>query len=290
MKSEESKNPLIISDTGGLIRRIDHRLELMNRVLGEIAERKTEIIAAGDSFIGMRAGEERDWQIAPGVKMAFCWIPSGDFVMGSHSSEKDRESDEKQVMVTLSKGFWLAKREVIQDQWQAVMGSNPSSFTYGGTFPVDGVSWNDAQEFIQKVNASVTLPIGWKLALPTEAQWEYACRAGESSQYSGGTINQEAWHDENSGDTTHNVGFHQPNAWGLHDMHGTVLEWCADWYADALAGGSDPKGPASGDRRVIRGSSWARPAADYRAAERGKNSPDLRHFLVGFRPALIPSE
>jgi formylglycine-generating enzyme required for sulfatase activity len=171
MASEENKNQIIISNTGGLIRRMDHQLELMNRVLGEIAERKTEIIAAGNSFLGRLAGEEREWEIAPGVKMTFCWCPPGDFIMGSPKTEQGRNVRENQVHVTLTKGFWMAKTEVTQAQWRAVMGNNPSHFK-GYDLPVEDVSWDDAQEFIKKVNGSGEIPEGGKVCLPTEAQWE----------------------------------------------------------------------------------------------------------------------
>jgi formylglycine-generating enzyme required for sulfatase activity len=152
------------------------------------------------------------------------------------------------------------------------------------------VSWNDARQFMQKVNGSGMIPAGWKLALPTEAQWEYACRAGQAGPYSGGTLEEVAWYDGNSGDETHPVGGKKANAWGLHDMHGNVWEWCADWYDDELSGGSDPTGASSGVNRVYRGGSWNDFAADCRAALRLRNSPDYRHDSLGFRPALVPSE
>jgi formylglycine-generating enzyme required for sulfatase activity len=290
MASEENKNQIIISNTGGLIRRMDHHLELMNRVLGEIAERKTEIIATGNSFLGMLTGEEREWQIAPGVKMTFCWCPPGDFIMGSPETENERwNDDEDQVHVTLTKGFWMAKTEVTQAQWRAVMGKNPSHFK-GDDLPVETVSWDDAQEFIKKVNGSGEIPEGGKVCLPTEAQWEYACRAGEKGPFSGGTLDQVAWYNENSGGKTHPVGTKKSNAWGLHDMHGNVWEWCADWYDDSLRGGTDPSGPSSGVYRVYRGGSWGGLAARCRAAYRLRYSPDFRYYYLGFRPALVPSE
>ena len=289
MASEENENKLIISNTGGLIRRMDHQLELMNRVLGEIAERKTEIIATGNSFLGRLAGEEREWEIAPGVKMTFCWCPAGDFLMGSPKTEPGRGGNEDQVHVTLTKGFWMAKTEVTQAQWRAVMGNNPSHFN-GDDLPVENVNWNDAQAFIKKVNDSGVIPEGGKVCLPTEAQWEYACRAGEKGQFSGGSLDQVAWYDENSGDKTHRVGTKKPNAWGLHDMHGNVWEWCADWYDDSLRGGTDPSGPSSGVYRVNRGGSWYFLAAYCRAANRGWSYPAYGTCDLGVRPALVPSE
>ena len=221
--------------------------------------------------------------------MPFAFCPAGSFTMGSPEYEEDRSSDEKQVKVTLTKGFWMAKTELTQAQWTAVMGNNPSHFN-GDDLPVETVSWDDAQEFIKKVNSSGVMPSGWKMALPTEAQWEYACRAGETGPYSGGAIEQVAWHDENSGGETHPVGTKKPNAWGLHDMHGNVREWCADWYGDSRRGGTDPSGPSSGVDRVDRGGSWYSLAAYCRAANRFRNNPDIRNRYLGFRPALVPSE
>jgi formylglycine-generating enzyme required for sulfatase activity len=133
------------------------------------------------------------------------------------------------------------------------------------------------------------LPEGWKFALPTEAQWEYACRAGEKGPFSGGSLDDVGWYDENSDSETHEVGEKKPNAWGLHDMHGNVWEWCADWWDDTLKGGVDPTGPSSGVDRVYRGGSWGFDASDCRAARRGGSGPDDRLNDLGFRPALVPS-
>jgi formylglycine-generating enzyme required for sulfatase activity len=304
MASEENENRLIISNTGGLIRKMDHQLELMNRVLGEIAERKTEI-TTGDSFIGMRAGEERDWEIAPGVKMTFCWCPPGDFLMGSPETEEGRcpiysvirealmetaatvkggTDNELQVTVALTKGFWMAKMQVTQVQWKAVMGSNPSYFR-GDNLPVETVSWKDTQEFLEKLNAFIGNCDGRKMVLPTEAQWEYACRAGETGPYSGGTIDEVAWYIGNSDAKTHPVATKKANAWGLHDMSGNVREWCQDWFITALSGGVDPTGPSSGRRRVLRGGSWSARADCCRAANRSLSTPSDSNNFIGFRVA-----
>lgn len=276
MSSEE--NNLIISNTGGLIRKMDHQLELMNRVLGEIAERKTEIIANGDSFIGMRAGEERYWQIAPGVKMTFCWCPPGEFLMnpGSYS--------QGQIHVTLTRGFWMAKTQVTQEQWRAIMGSNPSFFK-GENLPVEMVCWYYAQQFLEKLNAKIGSADGGQMVLPTEAQWEYACRAGELGPYSGGTIDEVAWYRLNSGSKSHPVGMKMPNAWGLYDMHGNVWEWCADWYDNKLPGGVDPSGPASGNSRVCRGGSWVSGAPYGGLESRLPAPPEGFCNIGGFRVA-----
>ncbi len=226
-----------------------------------------QIAEAKKKFNGNRAGEEKTLEIAPRVKMTFCWCPAGDFTMGSPELEGARSSDEKQVKVTLTKGFWMAKTEVTQAQWEAVMRSNPSLFK-GDNLPVVKVSWNDAQEFLEKLNALIGSDGGGKMVLPTESQWEYACRAGEAGPFSGGTIDEVAWYSDNSGSNTHPVGTKKPNAWGLHDMHGNVWEWCQDCYNDQLLGGVDPRVITSGTHRVYRGGGWNDNAYDCRAANR----------------------
>ncbi len=236
-------------------------------------------------FIGIHAGEERDWEIAPGVKMTFCWCPPGEFLMGSPETEEGRDSSEDQVLVTLTKGFWIAKTQVTQKQWTAIMGNNPSEFK-GDNLPVEKVSWDDAQEFLEKLNEKIGNTDDGKMVLPTEAQWEYACRAGEPGPYSGGTIDEVAWYWDNSEDETHPVGMKKSNAWGLYDMHGNVWEWCADWYDAELQGGVDPSGPASGSFRVLRGGCWDGNADHCRAAGRnaGTSSRTFSNIL-GFRMA-----
>ena len=236
-----------------------------------------------------RVGSTLGLPLTGNLVMPFAFCPAGSFKMGSPSAEDGHSSNENQVSVSLSKAFWMAKTEVTQAQWRAVMGSDPSHFK-GDDLPVEVVSWDDAQKFIKKVNDSGVIPEGWKVALPTEAQWEYACRAGETGPYSGGTIEQVAWYDGNSGSKTRPVGTKKPNAWGLYDMHGNVWEWCADWYDDSLSGGTDPSGPSSGVRRVLRGGSWINRAALCRAALRNRGTPGTRSDLLGFRPALVPSE
>ena len=167
------------------------------------------------------------------------------------------------------------------------MGSNPSHFK-GGQLPVENVSWGDAMEFCRKLTErerqAGRLPTGTIYTLPTEAQWEYACRAGTTGDYAG-KVDAMAWYAKNSGAATHAVGTKQANAWGLHDMHGNVWEWCEDWYADKLPGGSvsDFKGAASGSLRVNRGGSWWNDAANCRSAFRIRFSPGNRYDDLGFR-------
>lgn len=248
------------------------------------AKAEREATEASARLKGSTAGEERDWEIAPGVKMTFCWCPAGNFTTGSPESESDRDSDEKQVKVTLTKGFWMAKTEVTQAQWHAVMGNNPSNFK-GDNLPVEQVSWNEARDFLDKLNGKIGNTDGGKMVLPTEAQWEYACRAGEFGPYSGGTIDEVAWYVDNSDSKTHPVGMKKSNAWGLCDMHGNVWEWCADWYDVELQGGVDPIGPASGADRVLRGGSWLSNAFGCRAADRNGSDPSGQYRIIGFRIA-----
>jgi formylglycine-generating enzyme required for sulfatase activity len=197
-------------------------------------------------------------------------------------------SNEDSVEVNFRQHFWLAKTEVTQAQWQAVMGSNPSSFK-GPNLPVENVYWRDAEYYISEINGKQILPTGWKFALPTEAQWEYACRAGDKGPYSGGSLDEVGWYKDNSG-KTHEVGQKKPNAWGLYDMHGNVAEWCADWYDDRLQGGLDPKGPESGKNRVLRGGSWQTIPSACRAADRPCfGVPNLSGDDIGFRTAIVLS-
>ena len=233
---------------------------------------------------GSRAGEVREFA---GIEMV--WCPPGEFLMGSPESEEGREDDETQYRVTLTKGFWMAKTETKQEQWQTLMGGNPSSFK-GDNLPVEQVRWDDVQGWLTKMNGQNALPSGWKWSLPTEAQWEYACRAGTTTMYAG-DLNDMAWYNDNSGSETNPVASKKPNAWGLYDMHGNVWEWCADYYGDYASGSAtDPKGATSGDHRVFRGGSWYSNAGLCRAAYRSCNSPAYRHFSLGFRPALVPSK
>ena len=199
------------------------------------------------------------------------------------------DKDETPHKVKLTKSFWLGRTEVTQGQWEAVMGNNPSKFKGDPNLPVEQVSWDDATEFCQKLSAKGLLPAGWKFVLPTEAQWEYACRAGTTGDYAG-KLDEMAWYYTNSGNKTHAVGTKKANAWGLYDMHGNVWEWCAAWYGYYPAGAlTDPAGSNTGVSRVDRGGSWYGDAADCRAAYRGRLEPGFRSHSLGFRPALVPS-
>ncbi len=172
----------------------------------------------------------------------------------------------------------MAQTQVTQAQWQAVMGNNPSLFK-GENLPVENVSWDDAQEFLTKLNAIVGDSDGRKMVLPTEAQWEYAARAGETGPFLGGTVEELPWYETNSGITRHPVGTNKPNAWGLHDMSGNEWEWCADWFEAELEGGIDPQGALMGTCRVLRGGSYCT------RARRGRHTPSFTAFIIGFRVA-----
>ena len=227
------------------------------------------------------SGKTKTITLPGGAAMEMIWCEPGTFMMGSPATEVGRFEDEPLHRVTLTKGFWLGKYEVTQHQWQSVMGSNPARFK-GDDFPVESVSWEDCQEFIHKVNA--VLPC--KVRLPTEAEWEYACRAGSGAAVSGsGTLDEMAWYDANSDSRTHSVGKNQANAWGFYDMHGNVLEWCADWFGKSDAQSVDPKGPPVGTFRVLRGGCWFFYARDCRSAYRLKRDPALRNAIYGFRIA-----
>jgi formylglycine-generating enzyme required for sulfatase activity/predicted Ser/Thr protein kinase len=246
------------------------------------------------------AGQSIQFEIGQGQKMTLQFCPPGSFLMGSPASEANWSYDEDQVQVTISKGFWLWQTEVTQAQWRAVMGNNPSHFK-GDDLPVEQVSWEDAQAFIAKLNQNVPLPPGWIYALPTEAQWEYACRAGTETPFHFGSVlnGREANCDGNNpyGTTiagpylkeTVVVGTYAPNEWGLHDMHGNVWEWCADGYVEKLLGGFDPVAPSAGSGRVIRGGSWNCEALLCRAANRDWGTPDYGYYRVGFRLAAVPA-
>jgi formylglycine-generating enzyme required for sulfatase activity len=185
----------------------------------------------------------------------------------------------------LTSGYWLAKYECTQEEWERVMGSNPSNFR-GPSRPVEEVSWNDVQEWMEKMKERHPLPEGWEWSLPTEAQWEYACRAGTSGAYAG-ELEEMGWYGGNSGRTTHEVGQKRANGWGLHDMHGNVFEWCADRYGDYPGGSvTDPEGPGNGSFRVRRGGSWLLSASYCRSAYRFRYYPGFRNDNLGFRVAV----
>ena len=240
----------------------------------------------------------------------FEWIEPGSFTMGSPESESGRNNDEgPQTRITLSRGFWMGANEVTQSEYARVMGVNPSGFKGDESLPVERVSWFDAVAYCAKLTAQEheerRLPPGWEYRLPTEAEWEYACRAGTSGPFGIGEGNSLSSTQANFDGRypygggakgvylakTRRVGSYPANAWGLYDMHGNVWEWCLDWFSDGLPGGSaaDPKGPATGSFRVFRGGSWGSDGRGCRSAFRiNFGSPYFGFNLLGFRAVLAP--
>ena len=218
------------------------------------------------------------------VGIEFVHVPPGKFMMGSTNGN----ADEKPVhQVTINYSFYTGKYEVTEEQWQAVMGNNPSNFKDCPNCPVEQVSWDDAQKFVQRVNQ---MNDGYTYRLPTEAEWEYACRAGTTGEYAG-NLSEMAWYSENSGNKTHPVGGKRPNDWGLYDMHGSVSEWCEDWYHETYYGTpTDGSAWLSGGKqmyRVLRGGSRYEPANISRSAYRAWDFPADRNLSLGFRVVAV---
>ena len=237
-------------------------------------------------------------EITNSIGMKLVLIPKGTFMMGSPESEQGRNENENQHEVTISKDYYLGVYEVTQAQYEKVMGKNPSYFqgakvgNENADLPVENVSWDDTVEFCKRLS---DLPeekkAGRLYRLPTEAEWEYACRAGSKTAYSfddeEGLLPEYGWFKRNSSDRTHTVGLLEPNAWGLYDMHGNVWECCSDRYGDYPKGAvSDPSGPKEGSDRVSRGDSWYDVAASCRSALRFRIAPVVRYYFLGFRLAL----
>jgi len=232
--------------------------------------------------------------------MHFVFIPPGEFMMGSPDSEKDRdarrEGTGKQHRARLTTPFYLGKYEVTQAEWKAVVGNNPSKFP-GDRNPVEMVSWDDCQTFVNRLQSAIRNPDSeFRFSLPTEAQWEYACRAGTRTRFYYGDdldykdLADHAWFKGNSGGKTHPVGEKKPNAWSLYGMGGNVCEWCQDCYASYVKGAvSDPSGPERGNP-LIRGGSWYDTGTVCRSAYRGWASPSYRHSHLGCRLALRLTE
>jgi len=248
-----------------------------------LAEQDADNAAAAQS--GRKSGETCTVTLPGGAKMEMIWCAPGAFCMGSPPGEPGRIPNETLHLVTLTKGFWLGKYEVTQGQWESVMRSNHSRFKHKEK-PVETVSWYDCEAFIKRVNDS----FGGKARLPTEAEWEYACRAGSDAAFAGsGVASEMAWYDENSEYQTHEVGVNKPNAWGFYDMHGNVLEWCSDWFTEQKGDAVDPKGPPTGSFKVLRGGCWFFFDRDCRSAYRLKREPNLRNCIFGFRLACFDS-
>ena len=225
----------------------------------DLRQSQQQEIAAGTTWVNPKDG------------LTYVWIPPGTFTMGCSWGDAECDDDEKPAhRVTITHGLWIGQTEVTQAAYQRAMGTNPSHFQ-GTNLPVETIGWNEAQTYCEAVG----------MRLPTEAEWEYAARAGGTgARY--GYLDAIAWYAGNSGNTTHEAGQKQPNPWGLYDMLGNVWEWVADWYADYPAGSqSDPRGPASGTSRVARGGSGGVSPALARASNRGR----LVGYGIGVRCA-----
>jgi sulfatase modifying factor 1 len=264
------------------------------------------VCAQADPFDGKKAGEQR---VIEGVK--FCWAPAGTFRMGSPVDEPERRPDEGPVNVTLSSGFWTGKVEVTQGEWKRISGAPLRAMDRGAgdDFPVYWVSYIEAEDFCRKLTdrgrASGELPRNWVVRLPTEAQWEYAARAGTTTATSFG--NRLSSRQANIADSYNGaeagpsrreatpVGSFPANAWGVHDMHGNVWEWCRDWYHAALPGGRDPdlsmaQGVMNRDgtySRVRRSGAWIEHGPDNRSARRLRFEPERRSDHIGFRVVVV---
>ena len=266
-------------------------------------------VNAPNPFDGSKAGDERE---VAGVKL--CWCPAGKFIMGSPPSEPERRPGEDQVEVTLSKGFWIGKYEVTQSEWKRIVGEFPGKYTagQGDDFPVYDINFAAAEDFCQKLTvlarATGDLPRNWELRLPTDAQWEYACRAGTTTATSFGdklsskqaNFQGKPYNGAEEGPSlkrTAKVGSYPANAWGLHDMHGNVFEWCRDWHRIKLPGGIDPDLYSSlalalrnrtGDlSRVRRGGCYADEGWPCRSAFRLRFEPERHHDHIGFRVVAV---
>lgn len=230
-----------------------------------------------------------------GVKLELVRIPPGEFYMGG----VEQPAEKPIHRVKLTGGFWLGKYEVTQEQWVKVMGTNPSAFAAVGetraSNPVERVSWEDCQEFIGKLNTALGAVVGGAFRLPSEAEWEYACRAGTMTRYSSGErdsdVGDVAWYVGNSSNRTHCVGARRANGFGLYDMHGNVWEWCRDWHSayptNALA--VDPEGPPEGQHKVVRGGAWCCGATSCRSASRNVILPGVRAPVIGLRVSMAQS-
>ncbi len=244
------------------------------------------VLLFGSPAVGQQLKE-----ITNSIGMRLVLIHAGSFTMGSPVNELEVRPDETPHEVKISKSYYLGIYEVTQEQYDKVMGHNPSAFQ-GAKNPVETVSWNEAVSFCKRLSSGPDEKLAGRVyRLPTEAEWEYACRAKNTTSYCFGdkaeSLEEYAWFGEGRGGSEHPVGEKKANSWGLYDMHGNVWEWCQDWYGNYPAGdATDPNGPSEGTSRVYRGGSWNGLAAHCRSAHRSSNDPLRRSYSLGFRVAL----
>jgi formylglycine-generating enzyme required for sulfatase activity len=266
-------------------------------------ERETAAAEAARQFAeNVRNKKAVSLPLSGDVSLELLPIPAGSFMMGSSADEPGRRKDETQHEVIISKPYWMGKHEVTQAQWEAVMGNNPSQFK-GAKLPVENVSWKEAMAFCKKLTrqerAAGRLPEGYRYTLPTEAEWEYACRAGTTTPFNtGNNLTTEQgnyagifpYNGNAKGkyrERTTEVGSFPANAFGLYDMHGNVGEWCRDWYGDYPTGSvTDPTGARIGVKCIVRGGDWVSDARLSRSAHRSRTKPYDCAIYRGFRVAL----
>ena len=238
-------------------------------------------------ILGCSSNRSMTIDLGDGIKMEMVLINEGTFTMGS-DYDMGEEDESPLRNITITKPFYIGKYEVTQEQWKQIMGTNPSQYK-GPKNPVDTVSWNDCRIFLEKLSTKT----GRQFGLPTEAQWEYSCRAGTTTKWSFGKTDDKAgeyaWFRDNSQNKTHPAGGKKPNMWGLYDMHGNLGEWCSDFYINPYSHKDliDPKGPETGDSRVIRGGAWGDSPDNIRSAYRNCNGPDGANDGIGFRCIML---
>ncbi len=281
------------AEAAPLLDQIEAAIEKRDKLEAASLLRELEARVPGDAKVGalrekadaLAWPERTKIDLGSGVTMEFALIKPGEFVMGSPEGEVGRTYVETQHKVKLTKHYYMGVTELTQAQWKAVMGTAPSFFE-GDTLPVERVSWNDAVAFCKKLSETT----GATTRLPTEAEWEYACRGGTSgARY--GPLDEVAWCGEKGRLTAHRVGGKKANAYGLHDMLGNVEEWCSDWYGPYAVndtGVQDPTGAGTGRWRVLRRGAWWGDAHDCRAAFRASFEPSFYLLSIGFRVARAP--
>lgn len=263
----------------------------------------TRLIAIAFCFLPSLALAQEAKEVTNSLGMKFALIPAGSFQMGSPMNEEGGHADEAQHEVTLTKPFYVGTTEVTQGQYLKVIGKNPSNFQKGtvreddsSDYPVDSVTWQNAVDFCRKLNEMPEeKAAGRSYRLPTEAEWEYACRAGSSGPYNAieepEQLHHAAWYKANAENTTHPTGVLKPNSWGLYDMHGNVWEWCHDHYQKRYEKepATDPRGPKFGSEHVVRGGSFLSKQNHARSASRLGHASDHTAIDCGFRVVLVTS-